>query len=200
MAGLDADVRPMRTLLVRKRIRRQAADKHLSSHTIHQRYMKKLALTAVLALGLSAPALAQNAASSAAASTESVSAELSRIRAAAERGDVDAQNKLGVMFQKGLGVAKNDAQAVVWYRKAAEKGLAYAQFNLGSMYQEGKGVARNEKLAVAWFRRAAEQELTHAQSNLGLMYAQGRGVVKDCAQAIIWWNKAGEKDAPSGCR
>ena len=41
---------------------------------------------------------------------------------AAEQGYAPAQYNLGVMYANGEGVAKNDEQAVKWYRKAAEQG------------------------------------------------------------------------------
>lgn len=44
----------------------------------------------------------------------------------AEQGDATAQNNLGVMYEYGLGVPKDDAEAVKWYRMAAEQGNALA--------------------------------------------------------------------------
>ena len=61
------------------------------------------------------------------------------------------------MYANGLGVAKDEAEAVKWYRKAAEQGNAYGQNNLGKMYANGLGVAKDEAEAVKWFRKAAEQ-------------------------------------------
>ena len=40
-------------------------------------------------------------------------------RPLAEQGDADAQTLIGMMYNEGLGVPKNDAEAVKWYRKAA---------------------------------------------------------------------------------
>ena len=58
---------------------------------------------------------------------------------AAEQGDAQAQNKLGEMYDNGLGVRQDDAEAVRWYRQAAEQGHAVAQKNLGEMYDNGRG-------------------------------------------------------------
>ena len=54
---------------------------------------------------------------------------------AAEVGNVDAQNNLGVMYHFGEGVSKDFSKAAEWYRKAAEKNHVKAQFNLGVLYQ-----------------------------------------------------------------
>ncbi len=39
------------------------------------------------------------------------------------QGDAEAQNNLGVMYQRGEGVPKNNVKAVKWLRKTAEQGL-----------------------------------------------------------------------------
>lgn len=39
---------------------------------------------------------------------------------AAERGNIQAQLNLGLMYQTGKGVPKNDGEALKWYRRAAE--------------------------------------------------------------------------------
>jgi TPR repeat protein len=56
----------------------------------------------------------------------------------AQQGDAHAQGKLGLMYDKGWGVARNDAEAIHWYRKAAEQGLAPAQVILAGRYVEGQ--------------------------------------------------------------
>lgn len=45
---------------------------------------------------------------------------------------------LGILYDDGLGVKRNDAEAVKWYKKAAELGNADAITNLGIMYENGK--------------------------------------------------------------
>jgi len=70
------------------------------------------------------------------------------------------------MYQKGQGVAKDDTQAVSWFRKAAEQGYPNAQYNLGVRYQEGKGVPKDEAQAKEWFRKAAAQGNPDAQKAL----------------------------------
>ena len=52
-------------------------------------------------------------------------------RKAAEQGNADAQNNLGLMYANGQGVKQDYQQAVQWFRKAAEQGDASAQINLG---------------------------------------------------------------------
>src|SRR5437868_1712868 len=61
----------------------------------------------------------------------------------AKSGEADAQFLLGYYYAVGQGVAKNEAEAVKWYRKAAEQNLAAAQYNLGSCYDKGQGLTKN---------------------------------------------------------
>ena len=56
------------------------------------------------------------------------------------------------MYANGKGVAKNEAEAVKWYRKAAEQGHASGQCKLGFMYANGKGIAKDEAEAIRWYR------------------------------------------------
>ena len=43
-------------------------------------------------------------------------------RKAAEQGNPQAQYTLGMMYQKGRGVAQNQSEAQKWYQKAAGQG------------------------------------------------------------------------------
>jgi hypothetical protein len=47
--------------------------------------------------------------------------DMREIRPLAEQDDVEAQLQLGFMYGNGVGVPKNDAQAVKWFHKAAEQ-------------------------------------------------------------------------------
>ena len=108
----------------------------------------------------------------------------------AESGDAEAQNNLGVMYNKGLGVPEDYAEAVKWYRLAADQGYADAQCNLGVMYDNGQGVPQDYAEAVKWTRLAADQGDAEAQGNLGVMYHDGRGVPQDYGEAYAWFSVA----------
>ena len=115
------------------------------------------------------------------------------LREEAEQGDADAQYALGLMYATGMGVLRDDGEAVLWYRKAAEQGNAMAQLDLGFMYSNGEGVPKDDGEAVLWYRKAAEQGNAMAQFNLGLHYANGEGVPKDDREAVLWYRKAAEQ-------
>ncbi|MGH7148915.1 MAG: tetratricopeptide repeat protein, partial [Nitrospiraceae bacterium] len=75
----------------------------------------------------------------------------------AEAGNLDAQFKLGQMYEHGECVAVDMQAAAKWYRQAAASGHAGAQKVLGFMYAGGVGLEEDTKQAVYWFRKAAEQ-------------------------------------------
>ncbi len=101
----------------------------------------------------------------------------------AEEGVAEAQNNVGHMYEKGLGVAQNYALAMQWYRRAADQDLAEAQLNIGLLYYYGYGVATNYREAVRWFQDAAESELPEAEYMLALAYEQGTGIGLDYREA-----------------
>ncbi|MBT3358728.1 MAG: bacteriohemerythrin [Rhodospirillales bacterium] len=113
----------------------------------------------------------------------------------AHSGDARAQYGIGVMYQKGKGVRKNQAKAAEWLRKAAEADNPAAQNNLGVSYRRGLGVEVDFNEALKWFRRAAEQGHPRAEYNLAIMYSEGQGTPKDDAKAYVWLEFA-VKDLP----
>ena len=114
----------------------------------------------------------------------------------AESGWAPDQYTLGVMYDNGMSVAEDDAEAVRWYRMAAEQGHASAQHNLGLMYAEGDGVPEDDGEAVRWYQLSAGQGYALAQFDLGVMYSRGEGVPEDDAEAVRWYWLAAEQGNP----
>ncbi|NDH33360.1 MAG: sel1 repeat family protein, partial [Betaproteobacteria bacterium] len=56
---------------------------------------------------------------------------------AAHQGAAQAQHNLGVMYDKGEGVAQDYKEAVRWYLLAAKQGDPDAQYNLALKYDKG---------------------------------------------------------------
>ena len=111
---------------------------------------------------------------------------------AAERGDQNAQAKLGLLFYRGTGVEQDYKKAFDWISKAIEQGNAAAQFYRGMMCMIGEGVPQDNKQAVKWFTKAAEQGYADAQFGLAGMYGEGQGVLQDYKEAFEWYIKAAE--------
>src|SRR5712672_2222585 len=110
------------------------------------------------------------------------------IRPLANDGEAAAQFNLGLMYLTGKGVQRDDAAAVIWFRKAADQGDAVAQYLLGDQYAKGEGAPQDYAEAMIWFRKAAEQGHPVAKLYLGVMYAEGRGVPQDYVRAHMWFS------------
>ncbi|MSU46645.1 MAG: sel1 repeat family protein [Lacunisphaera sp.] len=87
----------------------------------------------------------------------------------AEAGDAFAQRYLGIMYEFGEGVPKDDAEAVKWYRKAADQGHAAAQSNLGVSYANGTGVPKDLVQAHVWWNIAGAKGYEKAKENLAIV-------------------------------
>jgi len=118
----------------------------------------------------------------------------------AEAGDARAQNDVGVMYGRGLGVVQSYAEAVMWITRAAEQGNPQAQSTLGYLYYRARGVEQDYASAALWSRRAAEQGIASAQSNLGLLYDKGQGVEQSYTEAVRWYRRAAEQGFPEAQR
>ena len=109
----------------------------------------------------------------------------------ARAGEAAAQVALGGLYDGGLGVARDHARAVAWYRLAAEQGDAQGQYELAIQYLPGKGVERDSARALKLLRGAADQGLAEAQYQLGLLLRRGVGGAAPApAQAAAWHLKA----------
>ncbi len=109
----------------------------------------------------------------------------------AEDGDQEAQFRLAIMCQNGLGMVASEERAVRYMRAAAEQGHALAQHGLGFMYLEGECVGQDAAEAANWFKLAADQGLAGSLTTLAMMYEQGNGVPQDQDQARRLYEQAG---------
>lgn len=113
--------------------------------------------------------------------------------AEAERGNAQAQLRLGTMYDLGVDGPRAVARALRWYLRAAEAGLPEAQFNLAVMLDSGTGMERAPQAAALWYARAAASGHVRAQYNLGLLYSEGDGVPRNTGLARAWFGAAAEE-------
>jgi hypothetical protein len=73
----------------------------------------------------------------------------------AQDGDPVAQNYVGEIYEKGLGLAPDYGLAALWFQRAADQGHAPAQINLGQLYEQGLGVPQDQAKAIEWYRKAS---------------------------------------------
>ncbi len=81
----------------------------------------------------------------------------------AQQGDPEAQNYVGEIYEKGLGIQPDYQTAAAWYRKAADQGNSRARINLGFLYEKGLGVNKDLAEALNWYRKASGLEEDNLQ-------------------------------------
>jgi TPR repeat protein len=116
----------------------------------------------------------------------------------ATAGDAIAQTLLGVLFERGLGVRQELAEAAQWYRLAAQSGDAEAQYALARMHLVGAGLAADIEEAADLFQQAADQGHAVAAREFGYLLLQGKGREKNPMLAAAYLRRAaagGDMDA-----
>src|SRR6266403_1800726 len=117
-------------------------------------------------------------------------------KAAAEKGDPEAEYDLARCYERGTGVEKDYAKAADYLTKAAEQGNALAQYAMGGFYLSGRGVAKDVNKVIKWWRKAAEQNHAEAEAALGQLYFtpfDGRTNHINFQEATKWLREAAEQ-------
>lgn len=87
---------------------------------------------------------------------------------AAAHGLVEAAYNLATLYDQGLGVRQDYAQARKFYRQAADNNDADAEYRLGMLFDQGLGGEKDSSAALALFQRAAADGSEDAQIRLGI--------------------------------
>ena len=118
-------------------------------------------------------------------------------RKAAEQGCCAAQYYLGFMYDYGLVVESDEAQALMWYTKAAEQGDARAQERLAEKQKDNSSPAEDEKtgtpklsdLAI-WFKMGQkcedEEDYAGARKWYLKIYATGDRAITHDLDRLYW--------------
>lgn len=116
-----------------------------------------------------------------------------RMLLAAETGDVDAQVLLGICYEDGKGIAKDESKALYWYELAADGGDAYGMAYAGIMYVIGKGCEKNVSKGFRLIQKSANQGNRVGEVYLGDCYYHGVEGEPDVLKAWEWYKKASEQ-------
>ncbi len=108
----------------------------------------------------------------------------------AERGELRALRRLVTMYERGLGVSRNEQQVLRYLTRGAGLGASDLQQQLGLRYYYGRSVGQDPATAAEWFTKAAAQGLDEAQYSLAVLYAFGKGVDQDYQEALRWFRDA----------
>ena len=169
-------------------------DRHLFMVTLTR--ARRLILGALIATGLTMPALGGLDEGLAAYNRSDYEAAYRELAPAAAGGAPAAQYALARMYLSGEGVARDSAEGLKWLRKAAMAGVGLAQYQVGALHEWGIAVAQDNGEAARWYRMAADRGVPVAQHRLGLLYMNGVGVARDLVAAHMWLNLAASRLPP----
>ncbi|HEV7405657.1 MAG TPA: hypothetical protein VGO11_22120 [Chthoniobacteraceae bacterium] len=116
-------------------------------------------------------------------------ADLETLRSQAAGGNAKSQWELAARYRDGVGVPKDEAEALQWAHRAADGGQVEAMDFVGSVYLRGSLIKRNPVIALGYFKAAAEQS-AQAAFNLGQCYFGAQGTEQNIPKALEYWQKA----------
>ena len=77
---------------------------------------------------------------------------MKELRPAAQSGNAEAEELIGIMYAMGLGVERDDMRAFDWYLRASLKGHPGAQSGIGWYYEVGRGMPAPDLVrAYMWY-------------------------------------------------
>jgi len=97
---------------------------------------------------------------------------------------------IGSMYERGLGVPQDFAQAVQWYGRGEQAGSPAAMRAMGALYESGSGVAQDYAQARRRYESASERGDGEASRRLAQMLERGLGGHADLARARALYQRA----------
>jgi TPR repeat protein len=115
-----------------------------------------------------------------------------------EKVQASALNRMGEIYERGLGVKQDPMRSFDLYQKAAILGNPYAEANLANALFFGIGTGRNLKEALRLALKGAEGDVPMALNQLGWQYRTGMGVPVDTAEAKRRYQRSAELGDTTG--
>lgn len=113
-----------------------------------------------------------------------------------KKGNKVGMYNMGLCYENGWGLEKNNQKALEWYKKSAEGAYKPACCQLGRFYENGIGVLPSATEAVKWYQQAAKE----GYLQLGYCYQYGYGVPRNEDKTREYFQEAldaGDKEAQS---
>ena len=114
----------------------------------------------------------------------------------AAKGCPIANNKLGSLYQHGLGVKQDDDKAIEYYQKAIDLEYPMAMYNRAMMLKNTDDSFTDIDRALQLLKQAASLGSRHASCSLGDLYRLGIQVQKNVDEAQVFYDQAIEYADP----
>jgi localization factor PodJL len=119
----------------------------------------------------------------------------------AAQGLAPAQYRLGTMYERGRGVARDLTAALGWYERAAGLGNVRAMHNAAVLAASKEGRDPDYAKAYKWFSLGAAHGMQDSQFNLAVLLERGLGVKASPKEALFWYSvAASQNDADAAKR
>jgi hypothetical protein len=117
---------------------------------------------------------------------------------AANSGDSNGANSIGVCLERGEGVETDIDRAFSYYQKAAADLHPDGLYNFARCLEYGKGVARDPVRAPKYYRLAAELGNAAAENSFGICLERGIGVHFNLDLAAEYYQRSAARGHPGG--
>lgn len=107
-------------------------------------------------------------------------------------GNSVAENAVGLFYEKGIYVNKDDNKALEWYERSAAQDCYYAYDNLACLHQYGIGCDKNIDKAISLYQVAANKGYVFSQYNLAFIYFYEKDY-QDYSKALYWAKKTADQ-------
>ncbi|MBM3521888.1 MAG: DUF2927 domain-containing protein [Alphaproteobacteria bacterium] len=115
------------------------------------------------------------------------------LREAAEANQIMAQRQLGIALYFAQIVARDDAEAVTWWRKAIAQGDWESSYLLGEATAAGRGTPKDPAAAYKLHRDAADRGHAGAMLRVAQALETGSGVAADPVLAASFYILAAQR-------
>jgi TPR repeat protein len=117
---------------------------------------------------------------------------------AADFGNADGENSLGVCLDLGRGIEKDSERSVSYYRKAASKHHASGMNNFGRCLECGQSTETDLLRAAKYYRLSAELKNAEASNNFGISLERGLGVKVNLDLAAEYYRRSADSGHADG--
>lgn len=106
---------------------------------------------------------------------------------AAQKEGVGFQYALGALYEKGLGVKQDYAEARKWYDVAAENGATLACVDLARLHENGLGAPKDNVEAYKWYALAGTGHAEWDEHKKQLVAQLSAAQLSDAQQRVAQW-------------
>jgi TPR repeat protein len=118
---------------------------------------------------------------------------LQMLRRLADSGNTHVMYRLGRIYAAGTGgTARDEIEAVRWFRRAADAGNLNASASLAFALLDGRGTGIDQQEGLRLLRAAAAKDHAEAMNRLGHVLLDGRIADKDTLESARLFTKAAE--------